>query len=439
MFAGLFTASMHVALVPLLIAMSVSRWAEGVLIARMAAVLVASLLASTFCVLVVGALQGMILLLAPRGRAAVVAMTARSAMLCALMLGLPFIAQLPAQSASSLARGAHWWYLVPPAWFLGVERWLLGDPRPAMAHLSAIGAACAGIACFVAAGSYAVLYARFERLTCRVDRPSRASRWRGANRRLPRRPIVAALRHFVFATLRRSALHQGVTLVVSAIGAGFVINSFITHDLAGWLRTGGAPSPALLASVLWTPFAFVYVCARAVRLAFLLPIEARANWVYRLSERSSSRVDQLAATTDTVFLLGVVAPFALLLPVQLRVLGSAVPAAAIATLVLGYFYVELLMKDWARVPFTCSYIPGKGFVPQRILLGTGFFVTFTTVGSFMANGAAQGSVLWVAWTVAILVAALALRRRRVGLFRLTPLEFEDVLPTELNPLKLGPE
>jgi hypothetical protein len=39
----------------------------------------------------------------------------------------------------------------------------------------------------------------------------------------------------------------------------------------------------------------------------------------------------------------------------------------------------------------------------------------------------------------MLVAAVALRRRRASLSRLTPLEFEDVMPTELFPLKLGQE
>jgi hypothetical protein len=264
-------------------------------------------------------------------------------------------------------------------------------------------------------------------------------RSRTALGRFPRRPIVAASRQFVFATLRRSALHQGVTLVVSAIGGGLVLNSFITHDLVGWFRTGGEAPPALVSSVLWAPFAFVYVCARAVRLAFLLPIEVRANWVFRLTEREPSRVDQLAATTQGVFLLGVVGPMLLLIPIQIRVLGASALAAAIVTVAFGYFYVELLMKDWARIPCTCSYIPGKRFVPQRILLGTFFFVTFTTVGSAMAHGAVQESMLWLAWDAAILVAAVALRRRRASLSRLTPLEFEDIMPTELFPLKLGQE
>jgi hypothetical protein len=40
---------------------------------------------------------------------------------------------------------------------------------------------------------------------------------------------------------------------------------------------------------------------------------------------------------------------------------------------------------------------------------------------------------------ALAAGAVALRRRRLELSRITPLEFEDVLPTELVPLKLSQE
>ena len=35
------------------------------------------------------------------------------------------------------------------------------------------------------------------------------------------------------------------------------------------------------------------------------------------------------------------------------------------------------MADWGRVPFTCSYIPGKGFVPQMCVKAFATYMTFT--------------------------------------------------------------
>jgi hypothetical protein len=438
MFAGLFTGSMHVALAPMLVMISASRWAEGLFVARVGALVLASVLASAFSVFVVAAVQGAVLVFAPRSRAIAIATAIRTAMLCGLMLGLPLIGRLPAQ-ARSFAAGETWWVLVPPAWFVGLERWMLGDTRASMARLASVGAASLGAVCLAAVASYALLYRHFERLTIRAANPAGLRRSADAHRRPRRRPIVVALRQFVLATLRRSALHQGVTLVVSAIGAGFVLNSFITHDLAGWFREGGAAAPALTASLLWAPFAFVYVCARAARLAFLLPIEARANWVFRMTECESSRVDQLTGTIHVIFAVGVIAPIALLLPIQVHVLGAVAIATSVVTAILGYLYVELLMRDWARLPFTCSFIPGKGFVPQRIMLGTFFFVSFTTIGAALAKGIMNRSALSLVADAALFAAAVALRRRRIHLARLTPLEFEDVMPTELFPLRLGEE
>jgi hypothetical protein len=419
--------------------MTVSRWAEGVWIARFVALIATSVLASVFCVLAVGALQGMLLLAAPRGRAGAVANAVKTVLLCALVLCLPFIARLPALSPESLLNGAGWWSFVPPAWFAGVERWLLGDRRPAIVHLASIGSAALGTAAVVAVASYALLYLHFERLLVRAVDSRRPPRNRHTQTRPPRKPVVFAIQTFVVATLRRSALHQGVVVVVAAIGAGFAVNSFITHDLAGWLRAGGAPRAALIASVVWAPFAFMYVSARAVRLAFLLPLESRANWVFRMTERESSRSDQLDATVHALFELGVIAPMFVLLPIQVRVIGAGAFPGALATGLFGYLYVELLMKDWARLPFTCSYIPGKRFVPQRILIGTALFVTFTVLGTEIALRTMHGSVPWLVLDGALAAAAVALRRRRLELSRITPLEFEDVLPTELVPLKLSQE
>ena len=79
MFAGLFTASMHVALAPMLVMMSASRWAEGVFIARVGALVLASGLASAFSVLVVAAVQGAVLVFAPRSRAIAIATAVRTA------------------------------------------------------------------------------------------------------------------------------------------------------------------------------------------------------------------------------------------------------------------------------------------------------------------------------------------------------------------------
>jgi hypothetical protein len=134
----------------------------------------------------------------------------------------------------------------------------------------------------------------------------------------------------------------------------------------------------------------------------------------------------------------VVIPVVLMFPVQGLVLGPAAIPASIVALVCGWVFVEILMKDWGRIPFTCAYIPGKGFVPQTIVNGFVSFVLFTTLGAALAqSGLRAGNPR--AWLPIALVAAAALilRRRRLIKSRHVPLAFEDELPTEINPLRLS--
>ena len=78
-----------------------------------------------------------------------------------------------------------------------------------------------------------------------------------------------------------------------------------------------------------------------------------------------------------VLALAVALPIALIAPLQWWVMGHAVLAVLLVEAAIGWLLVEFLMADWRRVPFTCSYIPGKGFVPQMCVKAFAAYVTFT--------------------------------------------------------------
>jgi lipoprotein signal peptidase len=117
---------------------------------------------------------------------------------------------------------------------------------------------------------------------------------------------------------------------------------------------------------------------------------------------------------------------------------SLMPATV--TALSGVVLVELLLLDWRRVPFTCSYLLGKGAVPLTLLKGVFSFVFFTNVGAALARvsrtypGSAGLIVI-----AALLATVVALRRLRRHLRTEEPLEYEDTLPSEMNPLRLSPD
>lgn len=440
LFTGLFVVAVHIALAPLAALTLVGRWAEHAFVWEALAYVTASLLASGFAVLAVTAVHGALVVGLPRGRLLATSAVVRSLLLCALVLSLPLLLRLPAQ-ARAFRDGAWWLTLAPPAWFAGLERWILGDGRPRLVELAGIAGTAVIVAIVLAVGLYAMLYRHFDRVMVRAEGGSAPSdrrlAWARRLHRSVRRPGFAAVRTFTLITLRRSVLHQGIVVALSAAGVGLVVNSLIAAGLPAWIAGSSARMSVLVSALVWAPFVLIFAGVLAVRMAFMVPTEPRANWVFRVTEQDTARADQLRAAAATVGRLGVILPIALLAPLDVLVLGrDTLPAVAI-TLLSGWLFVELVMRNWARVPFTCSYLPGKRFVPQAILLGLGSFLLFTTLGTALVHLSVVGATQ--VWTVGILLgaAALLLRWRRLKKWRDITIEFEDTLPTEVNPLRLS--
>jgi hypothetical protein len=125
------------------------------------------------------------------------------------------------------------------------------------------------------------------------------------------------------------------------------------------------------------------------------------------------------------------------MPVEWVVFGiRAIPATAVAFFA-GVVLVELEMREWRRIPFTCSYMPGKRFVGLTALIGFASFVVFTTAGSGLVWLSRRGPGFWMIVMGILVAVAWQSRRRRVRLTRQTALIFEDSVPSEVEPLQLS--
>jgi hypothetical protein len=109
----------------------------------------------------------------------------------------------------------------------------------------------------------------------------------------------------------------------------------------------------------------------------------------------------------------------------------------LAEAAIGWLLVELLMAGWHRVPFTCSYMPGKGFVPHMFVKAFASYVFFIAVTGVVLRESHQQPRLGfiVALGVVAVAGLLGLRRARVA--REAPLLFEDELPSDITPLRLN--
>jgi len=438
-FAGGFALAAHVALVPLALLTIISPWAEHPFVARVAAYYAASLPASALAVLLVMAMHGALLTLLPRDRALAGSGLVRSLLLCALVFAFPALLRLPA-AGSALMNGAGWTYFLPPVWFLGVEQWLLGEGTRHVQNLAMMAAAALAVAAGVAAGSYALVYRHFDRVMLHAGQPSAAALTR-RSRRVPgvaRRPAFVAIRTFIGITLRRSLLHQGILIVLGAAGVGLAVNG-LSGSLLDWWHRVGPPPRGLVRSVIWTPFALLLAASVAVRATLVVPVEQRANWVFRMTEDARARADQLQAAASALCRFSVALPIALLVPVQWLVIGPGVVPVVIVEAILGCLIVEIVMRNWQVIPFTSSYMPGKGFLPQTILRASSVFIAFTTIGSALAYLTWQGTFVGIATDVVLLATILVMRHRRHAQAAIRPLSFEDLPPNEVQTLGLFSE
>ena len=440
-FACIFSLTMFMALLPITLMMSMGRLAGHSLAAQVAAYAVAGVSASAFVVLTIVAANGLLMVCLPRSRVHGISTLMRSAMLAALVVAAPFVLQT-AVLGPRIATGSRWVYLVPPAWFLGLQRWLLGERVEFLVHLAQIAVAGIALSGAGAAVSYAVLYRRFDRIMIRALR--NAAPWSERIRRL--RPLqlrasqaFKGIAAFTAAVLRRSALHQGIALALSACGVALVVNGLIRSEVFTTPYDAFNPPRRVLDAVTWAPCALIFVFTIAVRASMAVPFEPRANWLFRMTEQDETRPDQLDGAGHMMRWVGVGIPIALTAPLQWLVLG---PRSIIALGITGFYgllLVEYHLRDWRRIPFTCSYLPGKRMVANSALLG---FLIFNVYAGFGAGLARSGLARPSRGLLAIALLAVVVwifRRERMRNWRVLPLMFEDLLPTEMQPLGLPRE
>lgn len=292
-----------------------------------------------------------------------------------------------------------------------------------------------GVALVVVAACYAASYSRYGRSGVAVEnRPH-------APRHIPfassvRPPVWAGL-GFIAATLARNRLNLMVLAGMVALGVGVVLDFL----LASWTNHPSQlreQSRLVVYRAIAPSLTLVLVTLVGLRAAFLLPVKREANWVFRLIDPPAVRASLLASIEVSFVVAGVALPLLIGLPLQIAALGlhrSALQTPFI--LMMGLLMSEVVLWRWRRVPFTCSYIPGKSHLTVVIL------------GTWLAYGVAVFvAAHLIAWTVlrpsrmtmvaGVLLAAYAwLRRRRVAASETMSFEFEDEMPDVIRTLRLS--
>jgi hypothetical protein len=230
-----------------------------------------------------------------------------------------------------------------------------------------------GVAVVLAIVSYAVSYRqRFLQIPETLDvQTGSAPRFAGLrqffDRIRPRAGPERASYHFVLRTLFRSERHC-VGLAAFA-GLGVVLASQVSFEAYSEME-GAGPTAAALS----LPLILVFCVLVGIRFVFEMPVDLRANWIFRLLMDSTNPVGR---SVGRKIMLSFTLPAVLIVALPLYAWRWGWLMAVLHTAIVVLWIVllaETLLVRFRKIPFTCSYPPFEhGSIVQVLLVILGFY------------------------------------------------------------------
>ena len=171
--------------------------------------------------------------------------------------------------------------------------------------------------------------------------------------------LTTAVTLFCLRTVLRSRHHRillsfyfgiGLAIVLAYLHALFLFNPSVAPAVSPLVS-----APFLAASIL-----MLCIAVAGIQIVSALPISLSANWLFRITELHEPPA-YIAALRRTLLLLGTLPLWLASAVVFLTAWPKRLAFGHLLVLaVLGLILVELSLVGSRKIPFTCSYLPGKG-------------------------------------------------------------------------------
>jgi hypothetical protein len=254
----------------------------------------------------------------------------------------------------------------PPFWFLGLYLDLLpGHPGGLVFHELAIRASRAiEIVAAISAVTYLAGYRRharrvMESVETAFDGPGRLRRAfdRVVNRWLLPHPLERASFHFISNTILRNARQRLFLAVYAGVAVAVALPALV------WVRSHPASDGSLVEftpeGLLTLPLALSFFAITGLRAAFNFPAELRANWIFQMAENEDCAV-HIRGVRKWVIVMALAPLTMALAPFEIWMRGWRLATIHLTfALVLALVLLHLLLVWFRKIPFTCSYFPGK--------------------------------------------------------------------------------
>jgi hypothetical protein len=330
--------------------------------------------ASLFAFFAVAALQGVLINVTTpaifRRTSPVVQMCGMSLMVIALLtFPLYMLLLRPLTESHSV-----WPWLVPPVWFTGLYDLLLPNGDASFALFGILGLKALAIAIAVFALAWALGFRRHYRRVLESEDTSSRTPALSPIGGFIRLPEERAIFEFSGRILARSTKHRMFLATYLSVGISFgLLTTLVVR--AGKLDYSNE-------GLRTFPFLIAFFVISGLRAALQFPAELASNWVFRLTESSWAEVAR-SATRKRVLAGGLVPVLLLTLPLEIAVWGWTQGAMHfLFQLTCGALLIEVLFWRFTKVPFTCSWFPGR---INLALLAVAYLYGFTSYSFRMAD------------------------------------------------------
>ena len=395
---------------------------------------IAMLAAGVFIFCCVLALQGFAALLLPRRWSLRASAFLQLAVFCLLVSGY-FLQRSPVTVLWTGSR-QPWLSWIPSYWFVGLYQQLSGSLHPALAPFAR--RAWVGLAAAVCATAMAYAASYFRTLRKIVEQPDISPAFRSGW--LPHfgGSFETAIVQFSIRSLLRSRQHRMIFAFYLGMGLAVAI-LFLNAppELEG--PDAGGPWDTLSVPLLASTIMLMGLWVVGARVVFSLPLDLRANWIFRTMPFRAGR-PCLNARRRALIAVSVAPAWALSAAVLFSLWPWRPAAAHLAVLALvGIALAEFSFDSVQRIPFACSYLPGKS--NMHVTFWFWIFLIFLGIIGAAANErkALESPIATAAVLASLGIAAgsAILRNNRAARPSQAELRYEEIPPDQLISLELS--
>jgi len=318
----------------------------------------------------------------------------------------------------------------PSNWFLGLFQLLNGTSSPAFSELASRALWSLAVAAPLAIFTYRLAWRRsFSRILEQSDTTStdrfRFTAWLVT--KCLSAPLDRAIVLFTARTIARSRQHR--LLLAAYAGIGLAIALVYARDLINAKFRWYELNVPLLAG----PLVLLFFAVIGTRAVFSLPIALPANWIFRIAAaRGPSHY--LSAVRKSLFAISAV-PFwltATIVYLAIWPIGPALEHIALLA-VIALLLVELSLHRFQKLPFACSYLPGRANLHVKLgVYGIAFLFLAdrgVAIEFWAMHKAGRFMILLAILALATLLARI--RNNRFSASPLSAIHFEDLPSTDL--------